>query len=363
MRLASCIAAEITIGVALIAGTTSGVVWGIGHLRSETPGEAPAPRVATAPAARPAAAETRTEGIVAEPADDQPATTFAGKPDEELMAPVREAAIARVKIGKCCTSLNMRIDFDSGARAAFKPEQLHRGSMPRKEIAAYRMDRLLDIGAVPPAIGRQFRVEEIASRIQGESPADRKRFTTEMVTQSGEVKGELSWWIPDLSKPTIDGVLIDSAEGVAVWQRHLTIGSDVPERHRDLLAQISVVLVFDFVVNNLDRWSGSNILASADGTVLYFMDNTMAFRPQPRGHSKARGYLRRSQRFSRSLVSILRGLGVDEVRDAMSRDLGPFPYLLTEPEIAAVMARRDAALLYIEELIAQHGEGAVLVFP
>ena len=373
MRLATCVAAEIAVGATLLAAVTSGAVWAVGLVG---PDDGAGQAVATAaplvreldtgstPGAAGGVAVATVESLPAAGGDGQarPVTMFAGKPDEELLAPLRTGAIDRVKIGSCCTSLNMRIDFDNGARAAFKPEQRNLGSKPRKEIAAYRIDRLLGLGAVPPSIGRRLSVADLSSRIKGSGAEEMSRLDTEMISKGGQVDGELTWWIPDLSKPKIDGVPIDTAQGVGIWQRHLTAGAETPAKHAVMLGQISTVLLFDYLINNLDRWSGGNVLASSNGAVLYFMDNTMAFRPQPRAHSKVRSYLRRCQKFSRSLVVKLRALEVEKLREVLAGDLGPFPELLTEPEITGVMARRDSALQYIDQLIARHGEDAVLVF-
>ena len=51
------------------------------------------------------------------------------------------------------------------------------------------------------------------------------------------------------------------------------------------------------------------------------------------------------------------------MRAAVGGDLGPFPYLLNEAEIDALMARRDAAIRYVDRLIERAGEEAVLAFP
>jgi hypothetical protein len=373
--LATCVAAEIAVGATLLAAITSGAVWAVGLAGPD--GGARQAVATAAPLVREldtgsagltdlstgvAVASTETGPGAGGDTRTRPVTTFAGKPDAELLAPLRQGAIDRVKIGSCCTSLNMRIDFDNGARAAFKPEQRNSGSRPRKEIAAYRIDRLLGLGAVPPSIGRRLSVADLSSRIKGSGAEEMSRLDTEMISRGGKVDGELTWWIPDLSKPKIDGVLIDTAQGVGIWQRHLAAGAETQARHASLLGQISTVLLFDYLINNLDRWSGGNVLASSNGAVLYFMDNTMAFRPQPRAHSKVRSYLRKCQKFSRALVARLRGLTVEDVREALARDVEPFPELLTEPEIEGVMARRDSALQYIDQLVARHGEDAVLVF-
>jgi hypothetical protein len=137
----------------------------------------------------------------------------------------------------------------------------------------------------------------------------------------------------------------------------------MPESDEYMLAQISSMVLFDFLINNPDRWSGSNVRMSEDGRVLYYMDNTLAFGREPDGHRKSRTYFTRAQRFSRSLVAKLRELTEDELRAVVEHDRGPFGYLLSDEEIAAVMLRRDWALTYIDGLIAEHGEGAILVFP
>ena len=81
----------------------------------------------------------------------RPIESVYGAPDDELLAPLGASKVTRIKLNHGGTSLSLRLDFASGARAAFKPEQTHPQSDPRREIAAYRIDRLLGIGHVPPA--------------------------------------------------------------------------------------------------------------------------------------------------------------------------------------------------------------------
>jgi hypothetical protein len=93
------------------------------------------------------------------------------------------------------------------------------------------------------------------------------------------------------------------------------------------------------------------------------MDNTFSFGDELAGHNRTIKFLHSVQRFSRSLVARLRSLSEEELRLALARDHEPFEFLLSEREIAGVLYRREQALAYVDELIAAHGEAAVLVFP
>lgn len=289
--------------------------------------------------------------------------TFHGKPDGELLAPLRDAGIKKVKFNRGGSSVSLRIDFDNGARAAFKPVQKAPQTVPRREIAAYRINRLLGLSAVPPAIGRSFRFDDILSKIQNDSQVFVPRLEEEVRVKKGMVHGELSWWIPVIYKARVQKYEIDTTDGIVTWKRYLSVGKDMPEEDVIMLAQISSMVLFDFIINNPDRWSGANARVSKDRIKLYFMDNTMSFGDDPDGHRKSRIYLKRSQKFSKSLVHALRTLEASDVRAVIAHDRGPFEYLLADSEVEALMKRRDYALDYIDGLIAEHGEEAVLVFP
>jgi hypothetical protein len=291
-------------------------------------------------------------------------------PDEALLAPLGATPVTRVKINHGGTSLSLRLDFASGARAAFKPEQNHPQSEPRREIAAYRIDRLLEIGHVAPAKSARFAVQEL---IAATDPAARTytstRMLDEMIARGGIVRGELQWWIPeirDATMPSPGGKLrVDELEGIALWTSYLQVGATIPPEIRPLVEQLATCVLYDVVIDNADRWTGYNTKASADRKVLYFMDNTLSFSLFTFGHEGNLFPLHRMQVFPRGLVARIRALTVESIKAALETgdDEGGLSPLLNLAEIRAIISRRDHLVGYIDEQIAQYGENAVLALP
>ncbi|MBK7538509.1 MAG: hypothetical protein IPI49_24705 [Myxococcales bacterium] len=337
-------------------------------LSSTTGGGLTRPLEPELPASPPTPRDPIEDPAVAVPAA-APATgasvTVYGASDEALLAPLRSSTVTGCKVNLGGTTLSLRLDFASGGRAAFKPEQVHPGSQPRREIAAFLMDRMLGIGRVPPAASISVSVEQMlaasAPAVRGEVTA---RVRSEARAKRGVLRGAASWWIPEIKVAAIGKHPIDSTDGIVTWKRYLTIGASRPPEVVSLVAAISDMVLFDFLIDNSDRWSGGNARTSPDGQILYFMDNTMSFSTRRQGHTRTATYLRRVQQFSRRLVKEVRSLTrerlVAMLHVAAEGELGP---LLTEAEIDAVMARREIAITYLDALLAQHGEDQVLVFP
>jgi len=364
VRLASCVAIEL--GTLSLFGVTAAfaLLWGLDHVRlgEAQAAELVAPRaVFVAEPAAPAIAvgrepELQWHGPIA-------SGTFLGVSDQELLEPLRTGEVVAVKFNRGGSSISLRVDFDNGARCAFKPAQTNYQTVPRKEVAAYRISRLLGLSSVQPAIGRAFPAEQIFTSVTASSREYLPRLRSEIIREQGMIVGELSWWIPTIQSVMVDGFPVDSVDGIVSLKRYLDVGATIPEEQRTLMRQISNMLVFDFLINNSDRWSGGNVKVSEDGETLFFMDNTLSFSPHPRAERRVRLYLQRTRTFSRRLIEALRNLDEDVVRQALAEDPGAFEFLLTEQEIDAMFSRRDIALAYVDELIAQHGEKAVLVFP
>ena len=408
MRLGSCIALEVATGVLTLSAAAWGVAFAAGAVRGSEPtgrdrvaGAVPAatrplsaldaglplPPVPTGSGTGSAAIAaidpagvaavdpagdpdieiepSLDAGAAAPAADDlQPIWTFIDQPDEILLAPLRDGKVARVKFNGGGSSLSMRLEFEDGSKAAFKPDQIHRQSVPRKEVAAYRIDRLLHLGRVPPAIARSFSYAELSNKIASSHRVYAHRLEEEAVPSAGKLRGELSWWIPVLGTGRVEGKhKIDSAEGVNRWKAWLQVDAEIPPAEVAMCQQLSNVTAFDFLIDNLDRWSGGNAITTEDGTTLYFMDTQMAFSLEAKAHRKSHRHLERVQKFSRGLIGRLRALDDATLRPLLSTDTGPYEQLLTDAELGALLSRRDVLLAYVDELIGRHGEAKVLAFP
>ena len=283
------------------------------------------------------------------------AGTFLGMKDELLLDRMRGAEVQKAKLNKGGSSISFRLDFADGSRAAFKPEQTWPQTVPRKEIAAYRINRALGFNAVPPATARTFHRDELVGRLPPEALVLADRINRETTfDDEGFTRGEVSYWIPVI----VDSHL-DSDESVQAWSRWMTIGEDIPPEQFNLMAQLSSLLIFDLLTNNSDRFSGGNLMTSPDGRILFWMDNTFGFQVEPEGHVRCRQWLLKSQKFSRKMIEALRKFDLLALKRALESE----PGVLSDAEERAVIARRDVALKYVDGLIAQFGEDKVLVFP
>ena len=290
----------------------------------------------------------------------EPAGSFLGMSDEILLDRVRSQPVVRFKVKSGGSSLSFRLDLADGSRAAWKPAQTNLQTIPRKEVAAYRLNRLLGLNAVPPAAPRAVTREELFAHLHPESASAVPRIQAETLFDvSGKTLGSASYWIPEIKDSGFD-----TPEGMQTWATWLAQGQSIPPDKRDVAAQVADLVVFDFLTSNPDRYSGGNMKMSADGSRLFFMDNTMSFFMQPDGNDKTRWALMRTQRFSRRLYEALGRIDAASVARAIAKEPGAAAYeILTPSEIRAVIARRDVVKRHIDELAAQFGAKNVLAFP
>ena len=286
--------------------------------------------------------------------------TFLGMSDEVLLDRLRRAEVVRIKFNRGGSSISLRLELADGSRAAFKPAQTNPQSVPRKEVAAYRIDRLLGIGHISPAAPRRLAQAEIVEKLAEESRGMLPRILAEtLFDASGRTTGEAQYWIPE-----IHDTQLDTPQGILTWTRWLSAAAPLPAPSvRPLAEHLSTLLVLDLLTNNSDRFSGGNLVASPDLRFLYFLDNTFGFQVEPEGHQRCRQALARVQRFSRRLYEALHHLDAARLRDELAREPDPPYEILTAAEIDAVIARRDVALRTIDGLIESLGRDRVLVFP
>jgi hypothetical protein len=157
---------------------------------------------------------------------------------------------------------------------------------------------------------------------------------------------------------------IDTGLGIRQWSEWLTLGGQIPEPARMMMAYLSSMLLFDYLIANWDRFSGGNAKGDASGTVLYLRDHDSAFGQaiQPSVQRRVLDRMLRAERFSRSFYRALRGLGVAELEACLAAEPSGEP-LLTRAQLDAVLDRRDTVVSHVASLIELHGADRVLVFP
>jgi hypothetical protein len=173
----------------------------------------------------------------------------------------------------------------------------------KHEIAAWKLDRMLGLGLVPPCVERRI----------------------------GRDVGSLCLWI--------EGTMTE-------WERGQELKLSPPDA-RDWNDQMHTIRLFLQLIADQDYRNVSNLLVDENFRV-YKIDSSRAFRTDPE--------LRKEDaltRFSRSAIDALRGLDPDQVR----AELQPW---LSKAQITGLLARRDQILALVDSRVAERGEVAVL---
>ena len=243
--------------------------------------------------------------------------------------------------------------------AAYKPSSKRGPSRYKGEIAAYRLATALGLPNVPPAIPRSFPLAGLLAALGGKDTDAGGLLAREALPdEKGEVAGALIPWIPRL------GFLALEAEPLlGEWKGWLGASGEVPADKRSVAAQVSTMIVFDYITGNWDRWSGGNVGHDAQSGTVLFIDNDGAFyETPPRGPlADQKKRLEAVARFSRSFVGRLRALDAKALAAAMGDERDGVP-LLAGKAVAGAAKRRDEALRIIDARIARDGEPKVLVF-
>ncbi|MEM7605142.1 MAG: hypothetical protein AAF411_07265, partial [Myxococcota bacterium] len=123
-------------------------------------------------------------------------------------------------------------------------------------------------------------------------------------------------------------------------------------------AQLSDLIVFDFLISNVDRWGGSYTNVRRRGSEqLVFLDQGAGFWPGARlGLMDAR--LRALQQIRPATEAALRRFDLAAYQARLESD--PLAPVLNERRLVALAARVEAALEHIEDLRERFGDAIEL---
>lgn len=304
---------------------------------------------------------------------------FVGEPDAPRVESLRNQALADVKKGRGGRSLAFQITLEDGTRGYFKPQQSFSAAHWYSEVAAYYLDRELGLGRVPPTTGRTFRWSELEKAAGGDDRVAELR-----IGKDGSIRGAFIWWIPEPLKRLRMGrtwerwVRVQKTLPITPYQRPVDYRSDLRKKpgvreatdpSRPLAgepdqegrpAELSDLIVFDYLTQNVDRWGGdfTNVRTRGEGGPLIYLDNGAGFwlGEQRLGLMEAR--LKALQRFRRSTIDAIRSLDVDSFAKRLEDD--PLAPVLNEKQLNGLRERRQAVLDHVDAMVTRFGEAAVL---
>ncbi len=321
----------------------------------------------TAQAAMPSSESKTPAAVGAEDAygDEAVKVPYAGvdADQSDILKNIRAGIISELEpVG--VTSVVLHVKMRGTTDAAFKPRQTLKPLGYRAEIGAYRVARLLGLDNVPPAISRSILVSTLRDKLSPDAKANADAFIAAMVPEGLDkdqtVPGVVTYWIPQLRE-----LGLDSTRRMERWTRHLQQGGSIHDEELAWHRDIANTLLFDYLIGNIDRWSGGNVRGTPKGDRIYIRDHDLAFpevfRAPRNGDLLAQ--LGRTQKFSRGVVRRLAAMTEASLRAELALDpRSAVEPILSDAQIAGVLDRRDAILSYVKALVDQYGEDKVLVF-
>jgi hypothetical protein len=184
------------------------------------------------------------------------------------------------------------VDIEKAQYRTAKTVELNFRDTWKFNVAAYRIDRMLELDLVPVSVERRWQ-------------RDRAAFT---------------WWVDD--------VLMDEGE-----RQKKKINPPNPACWND---QVRLMRLFDQLIENSDRNMGNMLITRT--WRMWAIDHTRAFR-----RSNTPPALATLTHVDRAILERLKALEFDGLR----REVGRY---VTPPELRALLARRDAIVAHFESL-------------
>jgi len=309
------------------------------------------------------------------------ADAFLGQADAERIEALRTEEVSDVEKGKGGRSLAFKITLADGTRGYFKPKQTFSAAHWYSEVAAYYLDRELGLGRVPPTTGRRFQWSELRAAAGGDP-----RVSELGIGADGTVKGAFVWWIPEPLERVRMGrgwerwLRVQSSLPITPYQRPVDYRADLKRRPgireatdpsrpiakapdvEERPAELSDLIVFDYLTQNVDRWGGgfTNVRSRGEGGPLIYLDNGAGFwlGEQRLGLMEAR--LKALQRFRRSTIEAVRKLDIERFAARLRED--PLAPVLNEKQVQGLAERRSAVLRHVDAMVARFGEARVFAW-
>jgi hypothetical protein len=274
---------------------------------------------------------------------------FGGISEDRILDVIRNAHVdGRRNVGS--TSVNFMLDLTGDIDASWKACYIDHCERYRAEIAAYRLNRLLGLRRVPPAISRVLTRSTLRLSRNPSIPI--------VFDSTDHARGAAVYWVPVLRDS-----MIDRTHDIERWTRWLRQGGEIPADQMPRAEEISTLLVFDFLTGNWDRWSGSNVPMDGAGHLVY-RDNNGGFE-EPFVDALMRRsmqWLQHTQKFSRSVIDRARAMTESSVRTEMALDPDRDRPPLTDTQIRSLLRRRDVLVQYVDGLVTRHTARNVYVW-
>lgn len=270
------------------------------------------------------------------------------------------AGITEITPNRGGGSISMKVRFADGKKAVMKPEQTGKPTDPRAEIAAYHLDRLLGFGRTAAVVGRRFALAEVRAALvaSGADAAFLERIDKLLVVRDGKVDAAMIAWH---TAPLVE------EESAPAWMSTLDSREAVPAESLSKLSEWSDLVVFDFLIDNPDRYSGGNILRLGKNGPLVFLDQGAAFgRNRLRDKLTTVGRLDKICRFRKATLAALRHAGAaapaaDRLGAALGASLArdPIAPVLAADQLEAIDERVASLAGHVGSCEARVGAPAV----